>query len=113
MRYMLISRGAETPNRDADQRYTPPPVLCGDGSHTTSAARSTLLIRLHSLQRLPETDGEAVVGMLDVLDQPQVPQAQDHCVRHGSPIDLPYSCQRPGCNFPQVSRIIMIALPPG
>jgi hypothetical protein len=33
----------------------------------------TLLIRLHRLQRVPDADGEAAVGIIDILSQPSAP----------------------------------------
>src|SRR2546425_1027118 len=48
----------------------------------------TLLIGLHRFERVPEADGKAAVGILDILGQPPSPQAGDGFARDGRLIRL-------------------------
>src|SRR5256885_5780743 len=60
----------------------------------------TLLIHLHRLKRVPDADGEAAVGIIDILRQPPAPQAGDRFARHGGMIGLFIGCPGAGPQFP-------------
>src|SRR6266446_2691311 len=60
----------------------------------------TLLIHLHRLKRVPDADGEAAVGIIDILSQPSAPQAGDRFARHGGMIGLFICCPGAGPQFP-------------
>jgi hypothetical protein len=72
----------------------------------------TLLIDLHGLQGVPETDGTAAVGLLHVFGEPPAPQARHRCVRHGGPRGLLIRLPTAGPPCPYVIRIIRGG-PPG
>src|SRR5215831_15923767 len=83
----------------------------------------TLLIRLHGVERLPQADGKAAVGIMDILSEPPAPQARDCFARHRGTIGLlkllPGACPQfspgnphnhDGSSPPRIRRILPYAV---